>query len=139
MVAYSFKKRFAVPIRLGLGIITPTSAPGIFSKRQTIRALGKRRHAVPGDILQLYTGMRTRQCEKIGDGRCVGAVPISLHFGSSPWVGYGNVSITSGIALDVFARRDGFDGWLSMAEFWAEEHPGVRDFRGMLIEWEPLT
>ncbi|MEJ0016825.1 MAG: ASCH domain-containing protein [Acetobacteraceae bacterium] len=46
MVAYSFKRDFAAPILAGI-------------KRQTIRA-DRRRHARPGEVLQLYTGMRTK-------------------------------------------------------------------------------
>jgi hypothetical protein len=34
-------------------------------KRQTIRAVGKRRHARLGDLLQLYTGLRTAFCRKL--------------------------------------------------------------------------
>lgn len=45
MVAYSFQKRFVEPIRSG-------------RKRQTIRA-DRKRHARPGEVLQLYSGMRT--------------------------------------------------------------------------------
>ncbi len=51
MVAYSFDRRFVPAIVSG-------------AKRQTIRA-HRARHARPGETLQLYTGMRTRQCRKI--------------------------------------------------------------------------
>ena len=53
MVAYSLKPRFIPPILSG-------------AKRQTIRAISRRRHAIPGETLQLYTGMRTKQCRLIG-------------------------------------------------------------------------
>ena len=53
MVAYSFKKRFADLIVDG-------------RKCQTIRA-HRRRHALPGERVQLYVGMRTKQCRKIID------------------------------------------------------------------------
>lgn len=105
MVAYSFKKRFVAPIRAGLGLIMKDDkgnwlqcesviddgatvshpfdpykdlAPEARPKRQTIRAIGKRRHARPGETLQLYTAMRTKQCEKIGEARCIAVLPIRI-------------------------------------------------------------
>jgi uncharacterized protein YqfB (UPF0267 family) len=51
MVAYSFNKQFVDAIRSG-------------RKHPTIRA-NRKRHARPGEMLQLYTGMRTRTCTKI--------------------------------------------------------------------------
>lgn len=45
MVAYSYKRRFVTPIRVGLGLLP---------KRQTIRAHGLRRHARAGEELQHY-------------------------------------------------------------------------------------
>ena len=50
MVAYSFNSRFEVAIREGW-------------KTQTIRA-GRKRHARPGEMLQLFCGMRTAHCRK---------------------------------------------------------------------------
>jgi hypothetical protein len=46
MVAYSFAPQFIDTIRSG-------------TKCQTIRPIGKRRHARTGEPVQLYTGMRT--------------------------------------------------------------------------------
>jgi hypothetical protein len=109
MVAYSYKRRFINPIRVGLGLpplfqFGPHKLVGdmdaeIRPKRQTIRAFGKRRHARAGEILQHYTAMRTKQCTKIGDARCAG-----------------------------------FD---DMARFWREEH-GPDTFEGAVIRWEAL-
>ena len=48
VVALNFKQQFIPPILSG-------------AKRQTIRAIGRRRHAIPGETLQLYTGMRTKR------------------------------------------------------------------------------
>ena len=58
MVAYGFKPFFEPQIIAGL-------------KPQTVRG-DRRRHAHPGDYLQLYVGMRTRHCRKIiSDRRCI--------------------------------------------------------------------
>jgi hypothetical protein len=104
-------------------------------KRQTIRAVGKRRHARPGEIVQLYHGMRTKQCFKIGDGRCKAVYKIEfdikdvmmvkLH--DEPWREVD----------DRFAQLDGFSDYSDMCQFWINEH-GPCAFSGVLIEWEPL-
>ena len=66
MVAYSFKREFALPI------ITQV-------KRSTIRPNGKRRHARVGDQLQHYTGMRTSACHLLMRVPCLFAAPIEIH------------------------------------------------------------
>lgn len=70
MVAYNFQSRFAGPIKRG-------------EKSHTIRKNGKRRHARPGEPLQLYTGMRTKSCKKIivKDPVCVFCKTIRIYIG----------------------------------------------------------
>lgn len=72
MVAYNFQSRFAGPIKRG-------------EKSHTIRKNGKRRHARPGEPLQLYTGMRTKSCKKIvaKDPVCVFCKTIRIYIGES--------------------------------------------------------
>lgn len=82
MVAYSFKKRFVDPIRVGLSSVSLSF--DCQPKRQTIRSIGKRRHARPGETLQLYTAMRTKQCRKIGDARCMGVEGVLLKWSEWP-------------------------------------------------------
>ena len=66
MVAYNFQEQFVAAIVDG-------------RKRQTIRAIGKKRHAEPGERIQLYTGMRQPGCRKIiDDPVCVLAMPIRI-------------------------------------------------------------
>jgi hypothetical protein len=174
MVAYSFNSRFVEPIRAGLGLIgmfhgkqeipcefviddgdTKARAfdperdldPPIRPKRQTIRAIGRRRHAHPGETLQLYTGMRTKQCRKIGEARCVSVDPIRIDFkyryhpswpaGRIEWGDPFHVC-QGQENLNNFARQDGFLDWNEMLVFWGEEH-GLGEFRGVMIRWEPLT
>jgi hypothetical protein len=131
MVAYSFQPRFIEPIRQGL-------------KTQTIRAIGQRRHARPGELLQLYSGIRTAHCTRIlPDTPCVEVMQIEIRFRA------GEIAriFTDGIPvrdLDAFALRDGFADALDMWAFWREHHPqavaaaggGVMTaFCGILIEW----
>lgn len=149
MPAYSFKRRFVDPIKAGLGTYEPILGlqPAIVRpKRQTIRAIGKRRHARPGEVIQLYCAMRTKQCFKIGEGRCVSSEPIRIDFEYQYVPDYIPGRIEWGDPfhvcqgkenLDRFATQDGFSDWAEMKDFWMEEH-GLGEFRGMLIKWEPL-
>lgn len=134
MVAYSFKKRFIDPIRVGLSRVSLSfDCP---PKRQTIRAIGKRRHARPGETLQLYCGMRTKQCQKIGDARCVSVEPIMIQVPKDDaWLW---VKIATGKAFSAsnqFAIDDGFEGVEDMWRFWRREHPEALTFKGVLIKW----
>ena len=133
MVAYSFKKRFAAPIRAG-------------TKAQTIRAQRKR-HARPGEEAQLYTGMRTKHCKLIGRSICESVMSVRLTFHRA----YGPMSFfIDGVllgcdAMEAFAQADGFgaDGGiavLDMAAFWFDAHGGAGDeidFAGVVIRWQP--
>jgi hypothetical protein len=132
MVAYSFNKGFVAPIRAG-------------TKRQTIR-LPRKRHARPGEELQLFTGMRTKRCELIGRATCTGVHDVRLDFVA------GTVTIDDGLMLvlpadlDEFALRDGFQPrvdtarrpWPFMRAWWRQIHPGLDVFNGVLIRWEAL-
>ncbi len=117
MVAYSFQRRFVVPIRSGI-------------KRQTIRA-DRKRHARAGEDLQLYTGMRTKKCELIAYAVCRDVLPVTLVLDRDavlvPDVAFAN--------LDHFAMLDGFADWADLKAFWREHHPGVDEFTGVLIRW----
>lgn len=144
MVAYSFKRRFVVPISLGLGLpyavdfiddVETCSRP----KTQTIRAHGKRRHAREGETLQLYHAQRTRQCFKIGEAPCTSVEPVVIKL-QKRWRRKESIQLPgrhydSIDGLDEFAVTDGFRSWHAMAEFWDKEHPGITDFHGALIRW----
>lgn len=119
MVAYSFKPRFAPAISAGI-------------KKQTIRA-DRKRHVRDDETMQLYTGMRTRQCRLIGTALCKSIWPIRLHFDPPTIVTVGTTTTTR-TGLDSFARRDGFESWDEMSEFWRTVH-GAGPFTGVLIEW----
>jgi hypothetical protein len=149
MVAYGFKWQFASPIRDGI-------------KRHTIR-LPRKRHARPGEALQLYVGMRTKSCFKIMDDPvCTRVAEIRLEFGDwykwspdspSPPVVVHNM--ITGIAVDGIpmseeqmtgiAIADGFlfrDGWNgmqalhAMSQYWTSTH-GTAPWEGVIVYWEP--
>lgn len=128
MVAYSFKARFAEPILAG-------------TKDQTIRG-PRKRHASSGEALQLYTGMRTRQCRLIGRTTCVEVLGVVLDFHFrrifiARRVG-GHDLLLGDAELDAFARRDGFADFGDMRRFWRETHD-EDVVSGALIRWKPLT
>ncbi|MCO5085104.1 MAG: hypothetical protein M9939_26490 [Mesorhizobium sp.] len=125
MVAYSFKKQFAEPILSG-------------RKRQTIRA-DRRRHARPGERLQLYTGMRTKHCRLVARTTCIAVlrIVIDMPAGRQPSIMLDGRPVEVG--LDHFARLDGFEDWSDMATFWMDNHPGVDRFEGVLIQWGALN
>lgn len=162
MVAYSFKPRFVAPIRVGLGLIpldavknvalggfdminrwSDPSAKAPAPKTQTIRA-ERRRHARPGDELQLYCGMRQKWCMLIGKARCVEVLPIDIVFAPTERViihGFneGVLYYTEAKRLDLFATNDGFEDWAQMKAFWREEHgDDLIRFNGKIIYWKPI-
>lgn len=124
MVAYNFNARFADSVTSG-------------RKRQTIRRNGKRRHARPGERLQLYTGMRQPGCRKLlnPDPVCTHAFPIRL------WIGEDTIDeilVDDWPIQDLrsFAQDDGFRGVGDMHRFFADNGP-LGLFCGTLIMWEP--
>lgn len=143
MVAYGFKKQFIEPILSGLGNYEWIDGNIPRPKRQTIRAIGKRRHARPGEVIQLYTAMRTKQCRKLGEGRCKSVEPIRISVHNSGRVEIDtdapSTRIITGAPLDEFARDDGFADWAAMRAFWLENHRDIVQlgpFVGVLIKWE---
>lgn len=130
MVAYSFQRRFAPAI-------------AAYYKRQTIRG-DRKRHAQPGEDLQLFTGMRTAQCRKIiPDPLCTGVAPILIRFTLFGWIEQIWVEDDEIADLDAFAILDGFEGADDMARFWFEQHKvkdgPLRVFTGQLIQWKPKS
>ena len=124
MVAYNFKPQFRPPILAG-------------TKAQTIRA-ERKRHARPGEQVQLYTGLRTRQCRIIGTATCKDVVPVRIGVRDG-FVDYGRGVWNLPARLRDFARLDGFSDWPAMVTFWRREHPDVEVFSGVLIHWSHFT
>ena len=112
----------------------PAGTP-IRPKRQTIRANGKRRHARPGEQIQLYTGMRTKHCRKIGDAECKSVHEIDMEIGKHTLYVEIDGRAMKGGRIHDFARQDGFEHGEDMLQFWQTEHRGVTHFDGSLIKW----
>lgn len=131
MVAYSFQKRFAARILAGI-------------KAQTIRA-DRKRHARPGEQLQLFTGIRTKHCRRLGEPMCTSVSPIQMRFSkrSAAELFCFDDRYLTPAEMEAFARADGFMSIADMAAFWWAEHPSeggnVLTFEGFVIRWEPLV
>lgn len=129
MVAYSFQKQFEKPMREGI-------------KPQTMRN-ERKRHARPGEELQLYYAMRTKQCRLIGLATCSAVTPVRIDFSRNVIKIEGRPFIRGMVALNAFSVRDGFEDWDSMFYFWNATHAkddGVGQnhlvaWSGVLIEW----
>ena len=91
MPAYNFQKQFASDVERGF-------------KRCTIRPRRKR-PTVPGDILFLFTGQRTKQCRRLLTTACVAVEPITV---TSASIRLDGRSLTTS-AAHCLARADGFD------------------------------
>lgn len=137
MVAYSFQQQFVDPIRVGLSKVSLSF--DVPPKRHTIRA-DRKRHARPGEELQLYRGMRTRACFLIGRARCTAVNRIELVFWGrrlGVWID-GTRTAAAPKDLDAFAQSDGFEGWPGLADFWRESHGDPQSWEGVIIHWEPI-
>lgn len=129
MVALNFKRDFLYQIDNG-------------DKRRTIRPVRKSGNPESGKALQLYTGMRTKDCEKIRDAICTRVRPVKIdHMGvtiDGRQLYAGDAPAYQG-GVDPehydgdFARADGFDSFTEMVEFFDKQY-GL-PFEGQLIEW----
>lgn len=125
MVAYNFEERFVEPIEAG-------------TKTQTLRAVGRRKHAKYGDSLQLYCGMRTKHCRKIiePDPICSSRADVVLkfEFGEIVDILIGSYKLPVE-DLDRFAVKDGFADVSDMTDYW---HMAVPEMVGFSGDSEPL-
>ncbi len=123
MPGLNFRKRFAGVVESG-------------EKRQTIRATRSdgKPHAVVGDRLYLYTGMRTKGCRNLGEAICSRTSQVAIN--------EEHAIIVDGTLLrnageeDAFARRDGFATAEEMINWFRQVH-GL-PFEGSLIAWSVL-
>lgn len=120
MPLLNFKPSFALDVESG-------------RKRGTIRAPRRdgRPHAVPGDRLYLYTGLRTRGCRKLGESICTSTHHAFITEERAIMIDGSRVTDTL-----IFARADGFIDSREMFDWFAETH-GL-PFEGAWIRWGDL-
>ena len=98
------------------------------TKTQTIR---KTCRAKIGDTVYLYTGQRTRQCRKLGEGTVINVDPVII---TPRPVMRLTVCGLDVLSMDSFAKMDGFKSAAQLFEWFAIQH-GL-PFEGWLIKWE---
>ena len=99
-------------------------------KRQTIR-LPRKRKTVKGDILYLYTGMRTKACRKLGEAKCKSVMGIMLFSnGDVYWRDHRWLKKSE---IQRIAKDDGFDNAEKFYTFF-ETHYGL-PAKLELIKW----
>lgn len=123
MVAYNFQPEFAAPILDG-------------TKSSTIRPIGLRQHAVRGEGLQLYTGLRTKSVRLLMRVPCDGSEAIVIHRG-----GARRVFATWGrdYESDDLGRLAASEGFASPREMieWFDDRYGLPTPAMMRIRWNP--
>lgn len=116
MPAISFEKQFVGKIKSN-------------EKRQTIRSMRNRPFKV-GDRLYLFSGLRTKKCERIGESNCIEVRDIKI--GREDIIVDGE-KITRYEKL-VLATNDGFASENEMMEWFDKKH-GL-PFVGQIIFWD---
>lgn len=120
MPAYNFQKQFADAVRSG-------------KKGQTVRPKRKRQ-TKSGDRLVLYTGMRTKSCEKLLETTCKEVLPLEIHVNRLILDGK-NLSFNDAVS---FAQADGFTSLGMFIKFFIEKYK-LRDGKPLsnmeVIRW----
>jgi len=129
MPALNFQARFVPKIKSG-------------EKWQTIRrprARGK--DPKPGQPLMLYTGMRTKQCQKIGDAICARVQPVAIYADRielDPGDQLLRVLLQTPDELEWFAQADGFPNWEEFRGFFEGSDRRGLPWFGFVIYWRDL-
>lgn len=117
MPAYNFKEEFANIVQRGF-------------KNQTIRSRRKR-PTVVGDVLYLYTGMRTKKCRKLCEAECTKVTPVVIAERKL----IVNGEEVTGEALERMRYDDGFNSVDEFFDFFEEAY-GKEPLTDMeLIQW----
>ena len=117
MPAFNFQPRFADLVESG-------------QKTQTIR---KTCRAKVGDKVSLYTGQRTKQCRKLGEGTITDIRALAINQFETMAMFFVDERLIRPRTADEIARRDGFASHQEMAQWFKDTH-GL-PFDGWLIRW----
>jgi hypothetical protein len=128
MAILGFKKRFIKPVKSGV-------------KTQTIRAFRKYPVRV-FEQLYLYTALRTRYAQKLGEAQCIGTKTITIKkncFILNDGMLKLKLTFKDPRQLNQFAKDDGFTSWEDLQQFWIDSHgPKCFPFTGTIIYWNLL-
>lgn len=101
-------------------------------KRQTIRA--KRKYPIKvNDKLQLYTGLRTKYCNKIMDAICSSVLDIEIKSDGTIFI---NGILITDESYNILAVADGFKNYVEMYNWLCKNHNLKNEnFTGNIICW----
>lgn len=117
MVAFNFQIDFAGPIE----------------RRQKIQTVRSKQRAFAGDVLQLYTGQRTKSCRRLLPGDTI-ICTVSDYCHLAPGeITFGNKN-QHPASVDEFARMDGFLDYETMLA-WFRGRYGQSHFVGWVHRW----
>ncbi len=104
-------------------------------KLQTIRKAGKKWDKVKvGDKLTLYTGLRTKECQKLGEAEVESVEDIDIEIGFfGSFVDWCGMEATEDEVREI-AKADGFDCIRDFLAFF-RDHYGD-NFKGKIIKWK---
>ena len=114
MVSFNFKPYFVDHILAG-------------RKTQTIR---QAKRCNVGDTMHLFTGLRTKNCRRIGNVMCIATDYCAIR---PEYITFGNADYWP--SIDEFARNDGFLDYKDMVK-WFEITYGSQIFIGHVHKWE---
>jgi hypothetical protein len=121
-VVFNFKRQFAESVATG-------------AKRQTIR-LHRKDGRVPrlGETVKLYTGLRTKATRLLATGTVSDCFAVEIDPARGK-VKIRGIGLASWMADD-FARRDGFENALTMADWFASQYgKAALPFSGYCTRW----
>jgi hypothetical protein len=118
MVAFSFRPEFVNKILSG-------------EKQSTIRST---KRCEVGDMMQLYTGLRTKECKKLIEVLCIGVAPILISAYSLWKLGETEGNVKPSVAP--LHEQEGFMNVCDMVAFFREEY-GL-PYRGWIHAWRKL-
>ena len=118
MVAFNFQPFFEGDIAVGV-------------KRSTIR---RTMRCKIGDKLTFYTGQRTKDCRKIGEGVCIGIADITVNLpDGTPWAVNGRIGEV--FVAKRLANQEGFMNEKDFCDFFKYKY-GYKPFNGYMHVWD---
>jgi hypothetical protein len=118
-ISLSFKAQFAPLVESG-------------EKRQTIR-LQTTRKAYPTDTLYLFTGMRTKNCRRLANVKCLLAEDLEIDTRREMIISKEKRPFGKKFALEI-AQLDGFEDLTSFFDFFRQQYgDGIHAMR--LYRW----
>jgi hypothetical protein len=121
---FNFKAQFVTAVESG-------------TKLQTIRHRRKDgRQPHQGDIVKLYTGLRTRKARLLREASVVDCFPLNIDMVEMAT----RRIISNGVRLNIgegnaFARLDGFEDSQDMLRWFKKTYPGMGWFEGFCVRW----